>query len=162
MRKQRLAGDRVQHLGKVRSHPRAGPGSEHDDVHLFLVFQAVTVVFRNFLGDLSTRVRGLSVTVVAGCLLATACSYIRLGYETMPTLALWHLDSHLSLDSAQKDLASHRIDKLVAWHRHAEVPTYAELLRGVRQQIGHGPVTEEDVQRWRDEVTGRWQPIAEQ
>lgn len=119
------------------------------------------MLFKQFSVDRITRVRRLCVTLVASCLLATACTYVRLGYEALPTMAMWQLDRHLDLEPDQRQLASRHIDRLLAWHREAEVPQYAELLQSLQQRAAAGPLPADEVGRLRRDLIARWQPLAD-
>jgi hypothetical protein len=45
------------------------------------------------------------------------CSAIKLGYQQLPTLSYWWLDSTVSFSSAQTPAAKEAVDKLYQWHR---------------------------------------------
>lgn len=68
------------------------------------------------------------------CLLLLAvvlqgCSALKLGYNQTPTLALWWLDSQLSLEAEQSDQARESLRQLQNWHRDKELLRYADLLQ---------------------------------
>lgn len=67
------------------------------------------------------------------CLLWTVvllqgCSAIKLGYNQLPTLGHWWLDSQLSLEDAQSEPVRQALLKLQRWHRDQELLLYADLL----------------------------------
>lgn len=86
----------------------------------------------------------------------------RFGYENLPMLATWRADSYLSLSSAQKAMASRRIESVHAWHRRTQLDDYADFLRQVRDRLDDGEVDEAQLRAWRLAVFERWRPIAEQ
>jgi len=57
------------------------------------------------------------------------CSAIKLGYQQLPTLSYWWLDSTVSFSSNQTPAVKDAIDKLYQWHRQEELPGYAALLQ---------------------------------
>lgn len=86
-------------------------------------------------------------------LLLQGCSAIKLGYQQLPTLSYWWLDSTVSFNSAQTAGAKQALDNLYQWHRSEELPAYAELLQRV-QVLSAGTVQTEQVCRvWADVQT---------
>jgi hypothetical protein len=128
-------------------------------------FSNQVVALKNRLdrGDGSTRPRALWIPLIASCLVATSCAVVgRLGYENLPTLAMWRVDSYLSLNADQRELASRRLGSLHAWHRDTQLDGYIAFLRGVQRHAAARPIEEADIRRWRAELLARWRPIAEQ
>lgn len=92
------------------------------------------------------------LTVLA-LLLLQGCSAIKLGYQQLPTLSFWWLDSTVSFSGAQTPSAKQAIENLYQWHRSEELPAYAELLQRA-QVLSAGPVQTEQVCRvWADVQT---------
>ena len=58
----------------------------------------------------------------------TGCSAIRLGYNKLPEIASWWLDSYIDFTDSQGQQAKVALQKLQAWHRKEELPAIAELL----------------------------------
>ena len=58
----------------------------------------------------------------------TGCSAIRLGYNKLPEIASWWLDSYIDFTDSQGPQAKVALQKLQAWHRKEELPAIAELL----------------------------------
>ena len=58
----------------------------------------------------------------------TGCSAVRLGYNKLPELASWWLDSYIDFSDVQDTQAKAALHKLQAWHRKDELPAIAELL----------------------------------
>ena len=76
--------------------------------------------------------------------LLQGCSAVKLGYNQLPTLGHWWLDSQLSLSSAQSDDVRNALQQLQRWHRQNELGGYADLL-GRLQGLGSGDVQAEQV-----------------
>ena len=72
------------------------------------------------------------------------CSAIKLGYQQLPTLSYWWLDSTVSFSSAQTPAAKEAIDKLYQWHRREELAVYGELLQRIGQ-LSAGPLQSDQV-----------------
>ena len=88
-----------------------------------------------------------------GLLLLQGCSAIKLGYQQLPTLSYWWLDSTVSFSGSQTAGAKQAIDNLYQWHRSEELTAYAELLQRA-QVLSAGPVQTEQVCRvWSDVQT---------
>ena len=62
-------------------------------------------------------------------LLLQGCSAIKLGYQQLPTLSYWWLDSAVSFSDAQSTHARQALESLHHWHRREELPAYADLLQ---------------------------------
>jgi anion-transporting ArsA/GET3 family ATPase len=58
----------------------------------------------------------------------TGCSAVRLGYNKLPEIASWWLDSYIDFSDVQGPQAKAALQKLQAWHRKEELPAIAELL----------------------------------
>ena len=61
-------------------------------------------------------------------IILTGCSAIRLGYNKLPEIASWWLDSYIDFTDSQGPQAKVALQKLQAWHRKEELPAIAELL----------------------------------
>ena len=61
------------------------------------------------------------------------CSAIKLGYQQLPTLSYWWLDSALSFNDAQSDRAKEALANVYRWHRGQELATYSDLLQRVSE-----------------------------
>jgi hypothetical protein len=86
-------------------------------------------------------------------LLLQGCSAIKLGYQQLPTLSYWWLDSSVSFSSTQSTGAKQALDTLHQWHRREELPAYADLLQRA-QVLSAGPVQPEHICRvWTDVQT---------
>jgi len=56
------------------------------------------------------------------------CSAVRLGYNNLPDIASWWLDSYIDFSDTQGPQAKVALQKLQTWHRKEELPAIAELL----------------------------------
>jgi len=93
-------------------------------------------------------------------MLLAGCTVARLGYEMLPWFALWQIERHLSLDSAQRSLAGERLDSLHAWHRQTQMPRYASLIETAVGRLDL-PLAASDLGAWRSQMFGLWQAPAE-
>jgi hypothetical protein len=64
-----------------------------------------------------------------GLLLLQGCSAIKLGYQQLPTLSYWWLDSAISFNSEQSVRAKEALEQLHQWHRREELTSYADFLQ---------------------------------
>lgn len=62
-------------------------------------------------------------------LLLQGCSAIKLGYQQLPTLSYWWLDSAVSFNDAQAERAKEALANVYRWHRGQELATYSDLLQ---------------------------------
>lgn len=69
------------------------------------------------------------IAIVLSLLLLQACSAIKLGYQQMPTLSFWWLDSAISFNDAQADRTKEALANVYRWHRSQELATYTDLLQ---------------------------------
>lgn len=117
--------------------------------------------FRVFPEKLITRGARILLPLVAVCLLAGACSSVRLGYDAMPLWLGWQIDRHFGLDAGQRELVSERLDALHRWHRQTQLPAYTGFLQAVRSHLDGGGADADDIGRWRAHVLAAWTPVAE-
>jgi len=74
------------------------------------------------------RIITASLMAVAMSTILTGCSAVRLGYNKLPEIASWWLDSYIDFTDSQGPQAKVALQKLQAWHRKEELPAIAELL----------------------------------
>ena len=76
------------------------------------------------------------VTLLLTCTftLLSGCSAVRLAYNQADTLLAWMADDYFDLDAAQKQDFDKRLDPLLTWHRHQQLPDYARFLGDVKQR----------------------------
>ena len=80
----------------------------------------------------------LSVAALAGC------STVRIGYNQLDTLAQWTANRYFDLDDAQEEAFRTRFRRLHEWHRHEQLPDYADFLAQARLRLERG-LTDGDV-----------------
>ena len=61
-------------------------------------------------------------------LVLQGCSAVKLGYQQLPTLSYWWLDSYLSFSDSQTVKVKESLDYLQQWHRQQELPLYTQLI----------------------------------
>ena len=98
---------------------------------------------------------------VLALVLLPACSAIKLGYQQLPTLSFWWLDSTVSLSSTQTPVAKEAIDKLYQWHRREELAGYGEVLQRIGQ-LSTGQVQADQVCSVATEVQARMDVLMRQ
>ncbi|HEX2548140.1 MAG TPA: DUF6279 family lipoprotein [Ramlibacter sp.] len=86
-------------------------------------------------------IRLAGIILVLACSLAlSACSAVKLGYNTLPDLAYWWLDGYADFSDTQRAPVRGEIARLHAWHRQQELTRIAELLARM-EQLAPGEVT---------------------
>jgi hypothetical protein len=80
-------------------------------------------------------IRALLVTLAA--VLLGACSMVRLGYDQLPSLTYWWVDSYFDLTDAQSVALRRDLDTLHSWHPQQELPKLATLLAELQAQATH-------------------------
>ncbi len=115
---------------------------------------------RHFVENLNTRRIWLLLALVASCLAAAGCSFSKLGYDTLPTLAQWRIDRYLDLDERQREIVARNLEELHQWHRHAQLAQYGGFLRTVDDRL-RTPVDADQVRAWRGRVDQAWAVFAE-
>ena len=76
-------------------------------------------------------------------LLLAGCS-TRVIYYWLDTAIIWQLDDYFALSGSQKKLLSREVKGLMAWHRHHEVPRYANELDALAKAVA-SPMTPEQI-----------------
>ncbi|MSP36143.1 MAG: hypothetical protein EXR25_10440 [Limnohabitans sp.] len=74
------------------------------------------------------RIITASLVAVSMSVILTGCSAVRLGYNKLPEIASWWLDSYIDFSDTQGPQAKAALQKLQTWHRKEELPAIAELL----------------------------------
>jgi hypothetical protein len=84
------------------------------------------------------------IGVLVASLVLGGCSAVRLGYNNGPTVIYWWLDSYFDFDSEQSLRMRNDLQAVQEWHRKAELPLLAHMLKDL-QAIAPKPVTPEQV-----------------
>lgn len=108
------------------------------------------------LQPMSTTWNALRMSLARGvliCLLLLlgSCSMLRLGYDQGPQLVWWWLDGYVNFSSEQTPHAKEAIRRWFDWHRKTQLPEYAALLAGLRNQLDDS-VTPAQVCGWSEEL----------
>jgi hypothetical protein len=74
------------------------------------------------------RIITASLVAVSMSVILTGCNAVRLGYNNLPDIASWWLDSYIDFTDTQGPQAKVALQKLQTWHRKEELPAIAELL----------------------------------
>ena len=72
--------------------------------------------------------------VLAFSMLLQACSVMKLLYNQAPDVAYWYLDGYLNLTDAQSLQLKDGLNRLQAWHRQTQLPSYIEALNRLQLQ----------------------------
>jgi len=99
------------------------------------------------------------IGLCAAALLLASCSAVRLGYNQLPDLTYWWLDSYIDTADAQTPRLRREIDALHQWHRASELPEYAHLLQKM-QRLAPGPISPEQACALFSEVRGRFDVLS--
>lgn len=86
--------------------------------------------------SLFLRIIGLA-TVMFGLL---SCSAIKLGYNQLPDITYWWLNSYIDTNGQQTPRVRDEIASVHAWHRQTELPKVAAVVESM-QQLAAGAVT---------------------
>ena len=113
-----------------------------------------------FVENLNTRGLRLLLALLAIGLLAAGCSFSRLGYDALPTLARWQINSYLDLDENQRDIVDRHLNSLQQWHRHDQLPEYGGFFTTVDDRL-RTPVDAAQIRAWRGRVDRAWVAFAD-
>ena len=108
----------------------------------------------------STRIGGI-ILALALALGLSACSAIKLGYNSLPNLAFFWLDGYVDFSDEQQPLVRDELVRLHAWHRQEELPRVLELLVRM-EQMAPGELTAQQACAVVAEVRVRLNAVAEQ
>ena len=78
----------------------------------------------------------------------TGCSAVRLGYNNLPDIASWWLDSYIDFSDTQGPQAKAALQKLQTWHRKEELPAIAELLVQAQTLASQNITSEQACKIW--------------
>lgn len=106
-----------------------------------------------------SRLAGIIVALAASVALS-ACSAIKLGYNSLPDLAYWWLDGYVDFTETQTPVARQELGRLHTWHRQQELPQMAEILVRL-EQTAAGSITPQQACIVVNEVRGRLQLVAD-
>ncbi len=101
--------------------------------------------------------------MAAGALVLAAlagCSTVRIGYNQLDTIAEWTANRHFDLDAAQQEAFRTRFRRLHEWHRHEQLPDYANFLGQAKRRLERG-LTHDDVDWFLDGLQRRYANLVE-
>ncbi len=90
----------------------------------------------------------------------SGCSTLRVVYNQADTVLAWMANDYFDLEAAQKQDFHTRIDRLLAWHRHEQLPDYVRWLEEVKQRAQR-PVTRDDAYWLIENAKARYRGIAQ-
>jgi hypothetical protein len=98
--------------------------------------------------------------VVLALVLATlpGCSFVRMGYSQLDTIAEWTADEYFDLDAQQKQEFRSRFGRFHEWHRYEQLPDYAAFLAEARARLQKG-LKREDALWVTDGVRARYRTL---
>ncbi|MFZ4623940.1 MAG: DUF6279 family lipoprotein [Rhodoferax sp.] len=110
---------------------------------------------------LSSRIIGGLLVLLLSVWLLSGCSLVRLGYQQLPDLSYWWVDSYLDLDDAQGTALRRDLAAVHDWHRRSELPLLAQWLASLHSQALQDVTPERLCQRV-DELRPRLQALLDQ
>jgi len=75
------------------------------------------------------------ISLLALACLLQACSAVKLAYNQAPELAYWYLDGYVDFSNSQSLQVKDDLQKLLAWHRQTQLPTYIDTLQKMQQKL---------------------------
>jgi len=97
-----------------------------------------------------------SVLIIVMLGLLAACSGVRLGYNSADKVLAYRMDDWFDLDESLRPPARERLHRVLAWHRHEELPRYAQVLRDAERRLADpAPLRADELLALQQQVTGR-------
>jgi hypothetical protein len=90
-----------------------------------------------------------------------ACSTLRLGYSTAPTLAYWWLDRYVNFNDDQQPAVRSALNQWFAWHKSTQLADYATLLARMKIEAASN-TTPERACAWQTQWSQRLQTAINQ
>ncbi len=89
-----------------------------------------------------------------------ACSAVKLGYNTLDTVAYWWLDSYIDFTGEQTLRVREDLARLHLWHRSEELPRLAEMLHSM-EQLAPGDISPAQARAFVTEFRQRLRLVAD-
>lgn len=89
------------------------------------------------------------------------CSAVKVGYNQLPTLSYWWLDSYVDFDSTQTTQVRAQLATLLAKHRQEELPGYAQTLAQLQVMVA-APISAEQMCQVYTDLQPRLQTLIDQ
>ena len=103
------------------------------------------------------RIIGLLTVAVA----LSACSAIKLGYNSLPRVGAWWLDGYVDFGDDQDQRVREDIARLHQWHRRQELPKISALLQQAERMVA-GEFTSEEACAMVPDIRARLLALADQ
>ncbi len=71
------------------------------------------------------------------CPLLVSCNTLHITYSTADWFTLWKLDRYFDLSSSQENYLDPQVKAFHVWHRHDQLPQYAQFLGEIDQSSKH-------------------------
>ena len=108
---------------------------------LFASIFEKAVLHKEFVGAKSDKLLAILLTLLLALL--AGCSFVRIGYPQLDTIAEWTADEYFDLDPEQKHDFRVRFGRFHEWHRYEQLPDYAVFLAETKARLQRG-LTRED------------------
>jgi len=96
------------------------------------------------------------VLVALTVLTLSACTTMRLGYNSANTLIAYRMNDWFDTSGELEAPARERLDSVIAWHRREELPEYSRMLLAARERFADpAPFTPDQVLAMQKQVTQR-------
>lgn len=79
------------------------------------------------------------------CPLLVSCNTLKITYSTADWILLWKLDRYFDLSSSQENYLDLQVKAFHVWHRHHQLPQYAEFL-GQIDQFSKNELSQEELE----------------
>jgi hypothetical protein len=99
------------------------------------------------------------ILLASATLAFTACT-MSFTYNRLDWLIPWYVDGYVDLTRQQRKTLRQQLAPHLQWHRREELTGYIELLDRIESDL-RGPVSEQTVQGWIDEVLAAAQRVEE-
>ncbi len=97
------------------------------------------------------RVRGAMIGLLL--LLTAACSSLRLAYNHADTMLAHRMNDWFALSGGLEHTARESLNRVLAWHRSAELPQYVRLLEEAQARLNQNtPLTAPEVAIWQQQI----------
>ncbi len=100
--------------------------------------------------------------LVLACLLlalSTGGCGLRFAYTQLDWLLPWYLRDYVTLDAGQRTAFDTRLAAKLDWHCRIHLPEYATWLRRAEAQLGAGPVSVRDLERYAGQAERFWNEL---
>ncbi|BFM17254.1 DUF6279 family lipoprotein [Maricurvus nonylphenolicus] len=96
-----------------------------------------------------------TLSLALAILLCAGCS-TRFAYNYLDWWLDWTIEDYVSLDKQQQASTAKAIDRLHQWHRHEQLPLYADYLDNLSQTLTSDQLSEEQLNQLLDQGFDLW------